>query len=179
MICQKCHVRQASVHVQQSLNGAISETHLCQQCAHELHPNGFGIGNPFLVAGFLQALLGASAANAMQEIGLKTSKEEGCPTCRTSASRIQNMGKVGCGDCYEHFSAQMDTLLRRIHGQGRHEGKIPKRYETAFREAADLAQLKIKLKHCIDAEAFEEAALLRDRIRDIEIQPEGECSDAQ
>ena len=179
MVCQKCNVRQASVHVQHNVNGTVSETHLCQQCAQELQPNGFGMGNPFLVAGFLQALLGASAANAMQEIGMKTSKTDDCPTCHTSASRIQHTGKVGCGDCYEHFSAQMDTLLRRIHGQGRHEGKVPKRYETAFREAANLEQLKIKLKQCIDTEAFEEAALLRDRIRDIETQLKGECADAQ
>jgi protein arginine kinase activator len=104
----------------------------------------------------------------MQEIGVKTTKENGCPACHTSATRIQNAGKVGCGDCYDHFAAQMDTLLRRIHGQGRHEGKIPKRFESALREAANLEQLKEKLKQCIEKEAFEEAAVLRDRIRDLE-----------
>ncbi|MDR2737252.1 MAG: UvrB/UvrC motif-containing protein [Gracilibacteraceae bacterium] len=176
MICQKCQVRQASVHVQQHVNGKLSETYLCQQCAHDLKQSGFSY--PALVAGFLQSLLGASAANAMQETGQETAADA-CPTCHTSAARIQHTGFVGCADCYEHFARQMDSWLRRIQGQVRHAGKAPQRCEAAIQEAATLEQLKTKLKTSIEAEAFEEAAVLRDRIRELEDRTKGENADGQ
>ena len=174
MICQNCHAEQASVHVQQSLNGTLSEMHLCQKCAQELKLNGF---SPFMVAGFLQSLLGASAANVMQETGQETTDEQACPSCHTSAARIQHTGFVGCADCYIHFANQMDKWLQRIQGQVRHVGKAPKRYESAIREAANLENLKTDLKRCIEKEDFEEAAVLRDRIREMENQAEGEKVD--
>jgi protein arginine kinase activator len=158
------------------VNGSLSEAHLCQQCAHELKLNG--LSYPVMVAGFLQSLLGASAAHAMQEAGQETSQgaaaKDVCPTCHITSARIQRSGFVGCGDCYEHFAGRMDKWLRRIQGQGQHEGKVPKRYAVEFQEAADLENLKLKLKHCIEQEDFEEAALLRDRIRELEILLKGE-----
>ncbi|MCL1790578.1 MAG: UvrB/UvrC motif-containing protein [Peptococcaceae bacterium] len=166
MICQKCQTRQASVHVQQNVNGTLSEVYLCQQCAQELKQSSY----PALVAGFLQSLLGASAANAMQETGYEITTGDACPTCQTSAARIQHTGFVGCADCYEYFSRQMDSWLRRIQGQVRHAGKAPQRYATAMQEAATLEELKTNLKVCIEKEAFEEAAVLRDRIRELEDQ---------
>jgi protein arginine kinase activator len=62
----------------------------------------------------------------------------------------------------------MELLLRRIHGGGIHVGKVPARSGAAYRTKQELAQLKSKLQELIRKEEFEEAALIRDRIRELE-----------
>jgi len=169
MFCQNCQKQEASIHVKQNINGNISEMHLCAQCAQQMKANGFSY--PVMVADFLQALISGKSWNSLKEPQLVL--QGTCPVCGTTAERIRQIGKMGCGGCYRHFAAQMDFLLRRIHGRGRHEGKTPSRLGEIIRNEANLEQLKAQLRDCIEREDFERAALLRDQIRDLEGKGEG------
>ena len=78
------------------------------------------------------------------------------------------MGRLGCGDCYEAFKAQLGPLLKRIHGADRHVGKIPLRIGKTVKDTRTLQELKMKMERAIQTEDFEEAAKLRDKIRELE-----------
>jgi protein arginine kinase activator len=83
-----------------------------------------------------------------------------CPECGIRLVELRKAGRVGCARCYEVFRKQILPLLRRVHGATEHEGMRP-------REAGmepDLAQLRDELRRAIEAEDFEQAARLRDRI---------------
>ncbi len=58
--------------------------------------------------------------------------------------------------------------MRQIHGGGVHVGKVPLRCAASIRNKRELARLRGKLQELIQKEEFEEAARVRDMIRDLE-----------
>jgi protein arginine kinase activator len=83
-----------------------------------------------------------------------------CPECGIRLVELRKSGRVGCPHCYEVFRKHIMPLLKRIHGASSHEGTKP---ATVGREP-DLARLREELRRAIEAEDFEQAARLRDRI---------------
>lgn len=75
---------------------------------------------------------------------------------------------MGCSKCYDTFESQMEMLLRRIHGGAVHVGKVPVRGGVTYKNKQELVKLRSELQELIQDEKFEEAAVLRDRIRKLE-----------
>ena len=95
----------------------------------------------------------------------------------------------GCKDCFEVFNLLINDNIKQIHGNDRHIGKIPKNHhkidkilprsvvsenmnvdinETVFdNEDMELEILKQRLEEAIKKEDFEQAAILRDKIKTI------------
>ncbi len=161
MLCQNCHQREANVHVVKNINGQTTQLHLCDQCAQKAQEMTM-VFQHGIMPDFLQALFGFSPQPAPQP------QEESCPNCGMTFSQITRAGKLGCSACYEKFEPQLEPLLRRIHGSGQHVGKVPARQGAALREKLELNKLKEKLQALIQQEKFEEAVLVRDRIRELE-----------
>jgi len=162
MECQKCHQRQANVHITQFVNGEKQEFHLCEQCAQagKIYNSfaQFPIHNLANIMGFLTQ---ADAA----EHQLSADK---CPRCGGNYQRIAESGYVGCSECYDYFASQLQPVLRKIHGANSHHGKIPKRMGTSFLLKKEVEELKRELKKAVEQERYEEAAALRDRIKGLE-----------
>ena len=78
------------------------------------------------------------------------------------------MGRLGCSECYDAFKKQLAPLLRRIHGADRHVGKVPLMIGKTVKDTRSLQDLKMKTERAIQTEEFEQAAKLRDKIRDLE-----------
>jgi len=95
-----------------------------------------------------------------------------CQACGLTYADFKKMGRLGCGECYDTFRKYLAPLLKRIHGSNQHMGKTPLKTKAAGtkpgRKKADLQELKNKLQEAIQREAFEEAARLRDLIKEIE-----------
>ena len=74
-------------------------------------------------------------------------------------------GRLGCPDCYQTFAEALEGLLKTMHKGTRHVGKVPE----SLRQTRDLSDrltlLQKKLSKAIEDEDFEEAALLRDQIK--------------
>ena len=77
-------------------------------------------------------------------------------------------GRLGCPADYEVFRAGLLPILQRIHRATRHVGKVPRRLPRAKGAQLELAQLRRKLQQAVTEEAYEEAARIRDRIKEIE-----------
>ena len=73
-----------------------------------------------------------------------------------------------------HVKSQLGPLLKRIHGADRHVGKVPIMFGKTVKDTKTLQELKSKMDKAIQEENFEEAASLRDRIREFEKKGEGE-----
>ena len=91
-----------------------------------------------------------------------------CPVCGMTYCDFQKTGRFGCGKCYETFSKNLGELFRKIHGSDSHVGKMPFKGKGALKDQQDLQRLKSELKDLVQTEKFEKAALLRDRINDLE-----------
>jgi len=91
-----------------------------------------------------------------------------CPNCKMTYADFKKIGRLGCGECYVTFKKYLGPLLKRIHGSSQHIGKSPSKVTRVLKEKIDLQELRLKLQKAIENEAFEEAARIRDQIKDFE-----------
>ncbi|MDR2845215.1 MAG: UvrB/UvrC motif-containing protein [Puniceicoccales bacterium] len=91
-----------------------------------------------------------------------------CPQCGATSADFANAHRMGCPECYKTFADQLDALLPKLQPGPRHHGKTPtgKTLKNAVSEALDAARKNMRT--AIDSEAYEDAARLRDEIRQLE-----------
>ncbi|ASN03709.1 UvrB/UvrC motif-containing protein [Virgibacillus necropolis] len=170
MECQECNQRPASLHFAQVINGNKTEIHLCEICAKEkgymTYPEeGYSLHS--LLTGLFN--FDAASIGKQNSSTNQPSKELQCPKCEMTFSEFKRVGKFGCAECYHTFSDHLDPVFRRVHsGNTRHYGKIPKRQGGNLHTRKQVDEYKAKLGHLISNEAFEEAAEIRDKIRELE-----------
>lgn len=162
MFCEICGERIATLHFTKIINGQKSEFHLCEKCASENNNNlNFNFDN----FSFNQLLSGLLNLEQMEEKSLdRDTNSEKCLTCGLTFLEFKRGGKFGCNDCYKYFVNNLDTVFRRVHGNSRHNGKIPIRLGSKHQYAYEINKLKEELKLKVNLEEFEDAAILRDKI---------------
>jgi protein arginine kinase activator len=172
--CENCGQRPATFHQTVIINGQTQETHLCQVCAQEKGllaemPYGeFSFPNlsiPDLLSSFLgqDPFAGLRTAPPQQA-------EPRCQSCGMTYSQFAESGRLGCAQCYDYLEPYLLPLIKRIHGTTAHTGKAPKRTGGIARKKRELAMLRKQLQDAVANERYEEAARLRDQIKQLENQ---------
>lgn len=160
MLCEKCGKNNATTHIRSVINGVVHEQNLCDKCAKESGYNNFGHNS---LAQMLSSMLG----DALSLGEVNTVKR--CPCCNASFSDIAKSGKVGCAKCYETFYKELLPYLKRVHGATKHNGRIPNRAPLAVTQTEETVEtLRMKLSRLVSEENFEEAAIVRDKIKELE-----------
>lgn len=164
MYCEECKEKPATVHLTQMFNGKKVEIHLCEECAAQKGFQMFDPGNKLSIPQLLGSFLGSST---MQE--MKAPPEPNtCPNCGMRFLDIRQTGKLGCSECYTVFERNMEPILRRIHGNSRHIGRIPVRGGEKVLINRQIRKLKSRLQEAVANEEYEKAAEIRDSIKEIE-----------
>ena len=165
MLCDRCNVNPATVHLKTMLNGIVEEKHLCQKCAKETGQlQLFNITNPF--TSFFETLLGSMEYQPK----LLTSQ---CSACGSTFDQFRRTGQLGCPTCYREFDSELQPILRRIQGDVVHRGKIPVRQGGSLMVKRQIERLREELKELVRREEYEKAAKVRDEIRKLEKTAEG------
>lgn len=157
MRCDYCGEDDAIVHLTQLLNGEMKKYHLCKDCAAK---HGINVDDPISLADLL--FKSEQAEQAPPEKG-----EPRCAQCHMRLSDFKKTSRLGCPACYDAFAAELAPLLAGLHKHSLHGGKVPDgiRLEQDMQERT--AALSRKLKAAIAAEHFEEAARLRDELKQV------------
>lgn len=179
MQCDICGKKKATVHLTEIVDEQMSEMHLCEECARNKSTQmeqQFGLGD--LLAGLSD--VSKTPAKADEKNVLI------CSSCGLNYEDFRKFGRLGCGQCYTSFKDHLAGLLRKIHGSNRHLGKVPMGAASGESEPSTTVPAKVsailppavdqesiddlrrQLHEAIEAEDFEKAALLRDKIRTIE-----------
>ncbi|MDD5060127.1 MAG: UvrB/UvrC motif-containing protein [Candidatus Omnitrophica bacterium] len=164
MLCDICGKNPATVHLTEIIDEQMNELHLCEDCARnksQAMEQQFGLSD--LLAGM--ADFQKPATEKEEAVNLK------CQACGLTYADFKKIGRLGCGECYNVFRKYLAPLLKRIHGSNQHIGKTPLISKPAVKtdkNKAGLQELKISLQEAIQREAFEEAARLRDMIKELE-----------
>lgn len=151
MKCQECG-QLATVHLTDIVNKQKHEAHLCDECArkHGLFADASAQLN-------LHALVQLT-------VGQPASPDPGsltCPACGLKYAAFRADGRLGCAHDYDVFQTALEPLLERIHHSTRHAGKLPR---AAYRRN-ELTELREQLRAAVTAENYEDAARLRDQLR--------------
>lgn len=157
MKCQKC-TKAAILHITDVLPGdQWQESHLCEECAQK-----YLYEPPLKGAGFK----GSEGGEESDELQALNQRE--CPQCGLKFVEFRNSGRLGCPHDYDEFHDELTPLLENIHGETKHCGKTPRRFPKNQKTMQELLNLRKQLNQAVTKEAYEEAALLRDRIRKLE-----------
>ena len=165
MLCQICGKNPAVLHFTQIVENKMSEYHLCELCAEE---KGFTepvkpLKEKFDVAAAFAGMINSMTSSEEERVGSVQ-----CPRCGLLYSAFKETGRLGCAECYQAFQFQLRPLLRRIHGDTRHRGKVPTRDGEGATRSRQIHRLHDELQRAIDREEFEHAAGIRDEIKRLE-----------
>lgn len=159
MLCEKCGKNNATTHIRTVVNGVVTEKNLCGYCAAEEGYNGLSHKG---LAQMLASMFDDSHA-------LLVDNSIRCNCCNSTFSDIASKGKVGCPECYKTFYNELLPYLKRVHGSTKHSGKIPNRAPLTVKKQEDtVGDLRMKLNDLVRQEKFEEAAIIRDKIKKLE-----------
>lgn len=160
MLCDICNKNPATVHLTEIIDNQMNELHLCEECARKKSiqmEQQFGLSE--LLAGM---------ASFEKETEEKDAVSLKCRNCGLTYADFKKIGRLGCGECYNAFRKYLGPLLKRIHGSMLHFGKSPAKVYTILKKSEGLTALRYRLQKAIETEAFEEAAKIRDQIKDLE-----------
>ena len=160
MKCQNCE-KPATFHITDLTDGLLA-LHLCPECAKQyLQPET--IDAPTLSGVLEQQLKLEATAEDLKELDAKE-----CPICGISFYEFRQEGRLGCPHDYVFFQNELEPLLVNVHGDNKHVGKRPKHGTCDTETQTELIRLRREMKESVEQEDYEQATMLRDRIRHIE-----------
>jgi len=158
MKCQKCENSEANFHYSKNVNGNVTETHLCHECAAE---SGFNIDQMLAQGGSIdqsntltlnqlaELIFPVRGMSAIMPLAIPMMRVNGMLpfTVRPLTGKIEQGDPCVCG-CGKSIAEKTN--------------------EKVDEEANLRRELNAQMRAAVEKEEFEKAAELRDRIRDIE-----------
>ena len=161
MVCDLCKEGEAVIQLTEIQGSGVRQLHLCEKCAAERGVETTINAAKPQINNFLQTI-------HEQMPGAKGEAAQ-CQFCSGTLADFRATGRLGCAHCYETFESSLRDLLRRVHGNSRHIGR---RYvaplPSALPHVSSATELRDRLKRAVEAEQFELAADIRDKLRGIE-----------
>jgi protein arginine kinase activator len=168
-ICDKCGQRPAEVKVTEvDKHGKSVESRLCVECARSRGVVAQDVGAASQPRPVADKSGPQSAAEILRELKDKvrvTDRKLVCPNCKMTFNEFKTSGRLGCARCYDAFAEQLSPVIKRIHGAAKHTGRRPNPDGSAAAQGFEIQRLRRELSAAIEAENYEQAAAVRDRIR--------------
>lgn len=164
MKCENCQTNEAVIHVSKGTGFQKHDRYLCESCAnasfdvhlsqHENHSN-------------IHQLL--KALSNMQRKQYRDRPIKRCETCGSTVDAILKRAKFGCADCYRTFPDTTREIVARVQAnQVTHVGKVPEEALAHLKVKQQIDSLKTELEVLVEQQNFEEAVIVRDKIRALE-----------
>jgi len=158
MLCSVCKEKEATVFYTNIDGDKIQKVDVCEDCAKKI-----GVNNPTFAMADL--LLGIGASQEIEHAA--GGAELKCPRCGFTQADFKKAGRLGCAECYKTFAEGLESLLKTMHKGTRHTGKVPVALRQLRDQLDQLKTLHTRLAKAISEENFEQAAKLRDEIKQI------------
>lgn len=187
MMCQNCGKNEVNFRYTQIVNGVKKEMALCDKCAKELGLEGLDFSMPINFSSFFSDFFNHYADEILPSFAT-TNKLE-CNKCGMTFDDFANTGEFGCGNCYISFADKIAPVLKHLHGSSKHIGREYKdsideleynrnKFNSKQKENEnskenteenkkknEIAKLKKDLEKAIKEERYEDAAKIRDEIK--------------
>jgi len=162
LICDICKKHKATVFIKKTVNGKKVEYNLCETCAGKVSgpSNNTSVFSQNLFSGLSDMIAGFSDSE-------KTGEIEGalvCSKCSMTFGDFQLSGRFGCDKCYDVFAVNLTPLMKRLQGSVQHAGKSPPGTE----KDTEINKLKKELESAVKKEEYERAAIIRDKLKELE-----------
>jgi len=165
MKCDFCD-KKATVFLTQLVEGQMKKVCLCDGCAKErgvTDPTGFSLAD-LLLGG----LPGGPGTAAVSYSASPVGNGKKCFTCGFTLEDLKRVRRFGCSDCYATFSEEVTQMVRGLHKGTSHIGKVPEGLMAVQFRNQKIEELRSRLDLAIASESYEEAAGIRDEIRNLD-----------
>ncbi|MGH7145634.1 MAG: UvrB/UvrC motif-containing protein [Planctomycetota bacterium] len=187
MKCSLCRTNEATIHIRNDINGAVTETHLCSSCAAQKGMSSSTAGPaplmmdvPFEIAAHPENLI----AQLMKQFPGPTAGSPGAETAATGSpgakpppagltgealeamEHLTHTGRFRRAEDYGLLEVFLGPMLQEIQAGRQHRGKAPS--AAHIPRQTHLLELKQLLANAIAGEDYEQAAALRDQIHALE-----------
>jgi protein arginine kinase activator len=173
MFCEECDNSEATFHFTEISDNNQNELHLCMNCAKNinLNPDSNTHDHPLSLTTMLSFLNDETVEN-------ETSAT--CPECGLTGVELSWHGRPGCPGCYKYFKTMLTKLVSGNKRMNKYSGKRPVNFleimtdikilarDENYKSINSSAELAEELNKAVFEERYEEAAKLRDRIREVE-----------
>jgi len=157
MICDSCKKTDATVYLAKIVGGKLLKVNLCEACAKQK-----GVED---AAGFAEDLLiGLGAAEEMKA----EAPGAQCTVCGFTQADFKKTGRLGCSACWDAFEIGLASLLKAMHKGDHHVGKVPAKAMHTLALNGKIHDLAEQLEKAVREEKYEDAAQIRDEIRELE-----------
>ncbi len=163
MLCQVCNENEANLHLTKIINGNVEELHLCEECSK--NNEEFNFDKTFSFHNILTELMDGFQKGSIE----KKVEDVHCNKCNLSYTEFKNTGKLGCDQCYTSFKEKLFPIVKNVQRNTKHIGKIPSKASEDIKLKRKIEELKKNLQDNIIKENYEEAAILRDEIKELEL----------
>ena len=166
MKCDFCE-KKATVFLTQLVEGQMKKVCLCDNCAKErgvTDPTGFSLAD-LLLGG----LPGGPGTTTTASTSPASGNGRKCPTCGFTLDDLRRVRRFGCSDCYATFSEEVAQMVRGMHKGTSHIGKVPEGLMALHFRHQRIEELRSRLDQAIASESYEEAAGIRDEIRNLDL----------
>ncbi len=173
MICDFCKKNKADIHLIKIINNKVEKVNLCKECIKNfnfLSEEDFINDLTKILSKIFEIDIkiynDSESSNLFNLIDDKENKK--CSYCNIDLNTVKKIGRVGCPKCYEEFRKNLYPLIKSIHGNLDHKGKIPFNSNNKIKIEKKIKDLEYKLKEEIIIENFEGAVKLRDSIKKLQ-----------
>ena len=165
-MCSICKEKPATIFLSNiSAENKKVDMDLCDACA-----KAKGVDDPAaLLIASADLMLGLGASLEVEQAA--GGVELKCPRCGFTQADFKKSGRLGCPECYVTFAEGLRGLLKTMHKGTRHTGKVPEALRATRENADRLKTLQAKLARAIKDENYEQAALVRDEIKQLTGRP--------
>lgn len=173
MICEFCKNNEANVHLVKVINDRVEKVNLCIDCLKNFAvfpaEEVFNDLTKLLTKVFEVDIKIIDKGDSDKIFGkVQAADNKKCSFCGIDINTIKTIGRVGCLQCYTEFKDMLKPIIKAIHGSTEHTGKIPATSSEDIRIEKEIRVLKYKLVEEITVENYEEAAKLRDTIKNLQ-----------
>lgn len=168
MTCDNCKKNPAEVFLTQIVDGKMQKVNLCKTCSKEKgvdDPTGFALADLLLGVGE-NTQIAPSHEEAVGNVGKDANLK--CPACGFTQNDFKKTGRLGCSECYDTFAPTLNALLKAMHKGISHIGKTPAHAQEREQHNVQIKALRDDLEKAVQSERYEDAAQLRDKLRQIE-----------
>ena len=151
--CDLC-TNPAEFHDVQITNGVHKTTNLCRKHAEEA---GFNLGK-----------IDVSIVLEMDSSNMKESPVVlACPDCNYTIAQYKETSLLGCPTCYKTFANQLKHVISNVQDAHIHHiGRAPAESKSINRHL-EVRRLLKQLDQAVNHEKYEQAADIRDKIREL------------
>ncbi|MCL2375625.1 MAG: UvrB/UvrC motif-containing protein [Firmicutes bacterium] len=164
MLCDECKKQPAISHLTMSLNGMVKHLHLCGGCRENLaHRNASYSIAP--VTNLSNLLLQFPSFYSASPRNVKT-----CAVCGMTSTQFVKTPAIGCSACYAELSDLLMPVIKKVQSGVRHMGKTnrvssPMVKNPSSSHENEITVLRLEQKKAADEERYEDAAVIREKIR--------------